>query len=392
MESGEASGSLSASGFFPVPFDCSLKDELSSTNISQRSHWQIEEGLRKGAPAVATIIAILFLFSVVLNCFVIIFCGSSKDKHYQLSIRGLTELIASITLLFNIVTQSAREFVFGTSDVVRCNVCAFTGFMVVFLFFASVFVINVRTVQLVLLLDVVFVRRKKVLISTVITAVASWIGAFTVAVLPFLGFGEYEFDRYLGMCVPRLTGKTLNRYYLVFLVVVYVIQTIVSVAHAVRLCYILSRHRNDRTQRLRNVPTQRHSRIFCRDDDEDKTRWKRFVPKYKFARSIIWIFFTALNSIKLLLIFLYAVSLSGVANTTPGFYHFVLLYYCSNPVLEITGNILFIKLYKNRLKDATKLRKLLQWRSTNFRTVTAMIEANTLLTTYKLNEQDSTSF
>ena len=194
-------------------FNC-LNDNISSTNVSDQSHWRIQDDLLYGTPYVATVVLIFFLLSFFWNLFIIItyFVKNKLLKEpaniFLLNLAIADLLVAVTTILFSAVTEIAQEFVLGSTDVVRCGVCNFAGVFLIFLIAASLHMLAVLSVDRFILLTwplrykKIMNRWKALVIVTIV-----WIIALVIALPPVVGFGQNEFNRNFGACLPRFTGN-----------------------------------------------------------------------------------------------------------------------------------------------------------------------------------------
>ena len=194
-------------------FNC-LSDNISSTSITDRSHWEIQENLKYGTPYVATVVLIFFLLSFFWNLFIIItyFVKYKLLKQpaniFLLNLAIADLLVAVTTILFSTVTEIAQEFVLGSTDVVRCGVCNFAGVFLIFMIAVSLHMLAVLSVDRFILLTwplrykKIMNRWKALVIVTIV-----WIIALGIAIPPVGGFGENEFNRRFGACLPRFTGN-----------------------------------------------------------------------------------------------------------------------------------------------------------------------------------------
>ena len=209
-------------------FNCLITDNISSTNISDRSHWRIQEDLLYGTPYVATVVLIFFLLSFFWNLFIIItyFVKNKLLKEpaniFLLNLAIADLLVAVTTILFSTVTEIAQEFVLGSTDVVRCGVCNFAGVFLIFLIAFSLHMLAVLSVDRFILLTWPL-HYKKVMNrwKAVVIVIIVWIIALGIAIPPVIGFGQNEFNRRFGACLPRFTGDNPvtglnNFFYVVF--------------------------------------------------------------------------------------------------------------------------------------------------------------------------------
>ncbi|CAI8058544.1 Rhodopsin, GQ-coupled [Geodia barretti] len=209
-------------------FNC-LADDISDSNVTNSTFWRIF--LKKGAPAVSVVFGIYFLLAFIWNLFIIVtFLNKRKLLREPANILLLNLAIADLTvamtqMFFSMVTAAYVEFVFGASDVVRCGMCDFTGVFFMLLYAVSVHTLAVLSFDRFLLLFRPF-RYKKIMTprNTVIIVVLVWVISAVISLPPLGGFGQIEFNRRFGSCVPRFGGTNLrsglnNFYYIVYVTI-----------------------------------------------------------------------------------------------------------------------------------------------------------------------------
>ena len=197
----------------PSTFNCLIQENVSSVNITDPSHWRIREELLYGTPYVATVILIFFLLSFFWNLFIIItyFVKYRLLKEpaniFLLNLAFADLLVALTTMLFSIVTEIVQEFVFGSTDVVRCGLCNFAGVFLIFLIAVSLHMLAVLSVDRFILLTWPL-RYKRIMNKwkAIVIVIVVWIIAILIALPPVFGFGQNEFNRNFGACLPRFTG------------------------------------------------------------------------------------------------------------------------------------------------------------------------------------------
>jgi hypothetical protein len=201
-------------------FNC-RGSELSSSFLTNRSHWQIEEGREIGTTIIGVILVLMFIVGTIWNLFIII---TFFVKHhllrepaniFLLNVAIVDLLLCMTAMVFSFVTAFAQEYVFGDNDVARCAVCDLDGFFFIFLIFLSLHLLTALSVDRFLLLSrplryKQYMNRWKAILICVIMYVI----CFIVAILPVAGFGQYEFNLSLSACLPRFT-PTSNFIYLV---------------------------------------------------------------------------------------------------------------------------------------------------------------------------------
>ena len=205
-------------------FNCLARDNLSSSEITDRSVWKILNELQYGTPVVATVLIIFFLISFSWNLFIIVtflvkYRLLKEPGNILLLNLAVGDFLVSITtLLFSIVTEIAQEFIFGQSDTVRCSFCDFTGTSFIFLLASSLHTLAALSIDRFLLLSLPLRYKKIMKIWTaVVIVIFIWAISFIIAIMPVFGFGQVEFNQRFGYCVPRFTSINLvsgiNNYY-----------------------------------------------------------------------------------------------------------------------------------------------------------------------------------
>lgn len=199
-------------------FDCRLST-LSSENITQRQHWQVEESRRIGVTIVGVLLFLFFLVASVWNLFIII---TFFVRHHLLKepaniillSMAITDLLICLTtMMFSFVTAFGLEFIFGSNDVTRCAVCSLSGFFFMFVTLVSLHLLAALSVDRFIHLirplrySQIMNRWKAIIICLVLYGLC-----FLLALLPHLGFGQIEFNTRFASCVPRFTPIS-NLYY-----------------------------------------------------------------------------------------------------------------------------------------------------------------------------------
>ncbi len=209
-------------------FNCLASDTLSAFNITYRTHWMINADLQGAAPVLASIYAIFFTLAFFWNLFIVItylvkYKLLKEPANLFLFNLALADLLVAVTvMIFSAVAQAGGEFVFGYTDVIRCNMCNLAGFCTMFCIFMSFHLLAALSIDRFILLT--YPLRYKSLMSfwrAVIIIVVAWVISFIIGILPFLGFGQHEFNRQFGSCIPRFTGTNIksdvaNFYYIIF--------------------------------------------------------------------------------------------------------------------------------------------------------------------------------
>lgn len=208
-------------------FSCSLST-LSTSMIEDHEYWTLNPNILFGTPVVAVIKFMVTILLFIIGIFVTMtLIGRRKLRgfnEYPLFLnQTVVVILHSITLLlFGLVQEfsSQAEFLYGSSDSVRCGMCAFAGFL--FVLFNTVLLHTVAMNFVVLYEKLVFVFTQKLSrkVNTLIV-ILLWFISFWIAIAPVIGFGSYEFDGNFGSCIPAHTGQSKtgveNRTYIVFI-------------------------------------------------------------------------------------------------------------------------------------------------------------------------------
>lgn len=208
---GSASGS--GSGGEEEEFNCLEKDLLSSSNVTNTTHWTIRDNLHYSTPFVAAITILFFLIAFFWNLFIIVTFFAKyrllkEPGNILLLNLAITDfLIALLVMLFSVVTEIAQEFVFGETDVVRCDVCATAGVFLMLLVQLSVHTLAVLSIdRFIHLTHPLRYNRLMTPFRAVVVSAGIWILCIAMAILPLVGFGQIEFNRNFGACLFRFTG------------------------------------------------------------------------------------------------------------------------------------------------------------------------------------------
>lgn len=176
----------------------------------------LRQELLKDTPAVAAVIGIFFVVAFCWNLFIL---ASFIFKYHLLKEPGniflfnlaLVDFLITISnMLISLVSESAREFVFGSTDVLRCNLCDAFGFFLIFLIAVSLHTLAALSVDRFILLA--WPLKYKSIVSkrvAVIVLCVIWLICVLIALPPLFGFGQFEFNTNFGACLPRFRNDPL---------------------------------------------------------------------------------------------------------------------------------------------------------------------------------------
>ena len=272
---------------------------------------------------------------------------------------ALADLLISVTvMMFSFVAQAAKEFVFGATDVVRCQVCDLAGWSLTFLIFMTFHLLAALSIDRFILLSRPL-RYKKIMTfwRAMIIVVIIWIISLVMSVPPFFGFGQIEFNRQYGSCLPRFTGNNLdsnipNIYYVVFGVVEALIPiSIIAFTNVFtyRLVHKFLKRNIKRKRTFRN-PQQREAN--SEEERKHKQQQQQLVRVFGalcIANCVAW---TPVIVVVLVTgIFMSFVMASQIPN---GVYVFGWICYLSNPVIHPIIESFFVKDLRYQVRRAQR--------------------------------------
>ena len=233
----EKDTSSSGSGFpaGEMQFNCSLfshctSDELSYSSISCSFVWEVAPPVQKYASYVAAIEAIFFLVSFCFN--LIIIANFIRRRTILKEAAGIYLLnVAIIDFMFSIfiilqclLTESAKNFFIGSTDILRCSICEFLGFMVMFLLSNTLHTLAALSFDRFILFVKPMKYSKYFTWKTAVTIVSFvWVLCICLALPPLFGLGEYGFSTVIANCHPMWTGLSKagipNLSYIIFIAI-----------------------------------------------------------------------------------------------------------------------------------------------------------------------------
>ncbi len=349
-------------------FNCLASDALSSFNITDPTHWMISDNLQGAAPVLAAIYAIFFTLAFIWNLFIVItylvkYKLLKEPGNLFLFNLALADLLVAVTvMIFSFVAQAGSEFVFGYTDVVRCNVCDFAGFCTMFFIFMSFHLLAALSIDR--FIQLTYPLRYKRLMSlwrAVIVIIISWVVSFIVAILPFLGFGQYEFNRQFGSCIPRFTGPNLksganNFFYVAFAVVEALIPIIIIGITNVFTYRLVSKFLKKNLKRKKTFRNAEELKTNSEEDKKHKQQQNQLVKVFGalcISNCVSW---TPVIAVVVSIGVVGAIaSLRMVASRVPdGVYVFGWFCYLTNPVVHPIIESFFVKDLRYQVTRAKK--------------------------------------
>ena len=215
----------SGSGSVNETFNCKTSD-LNPDAITDREHWSLRESVIQGGPVIAFLESLIFCVALGWNLFIVITYILKYKKLlkepanvflFSLAITDI--LICLMVIPFTIVAAAAGEFLIGDNDFTRCKFCFVDGFFFIFLTSLSLYFLMMlsvdRCMHLVSPLNYKkYCRPWHAILAVIISSLMS----FGISVPPAFGFGQWEFNRNFGLCLPRWLPQR-NLYYTGMMVV-----------------------------------------------------------------------------------------------------------------------------------------------------------------------------
>ena len=176
--------------------------------------------------AIAVIIFLIFLVGLPWNTLVI--CTIIKKRLYtqptmilMLNLTITNFLLCVLVMPFNIISGLAKEFPFGSSDSMRCQICQ-TGIIFIILPWVSVHTTSLLSVDRFIFLKRplkygVLVTPRRILLVIALV----WMLCIAISLPPLFGFGEIQFSYTVAVCILLLVGETPvapNSYYVLLIV------------------------------------------------------------------------------------------------------------------------------------------------------------------------------
>jgi hypothetical protein len=341
-------------------FNCRTS-ELSRDSITQPFVWSIFYLVQDSTPYVATVEAIFFLVAFFWNSFIL--CALLSNPRtlreqpaciYLLNI-ALVDVIHSVTvILVSLVSEIAQEFIFGYSDLIRCHLCEFLGFMLLLLVACSLHSLAALSVDRFVLLarplrykDYFNWKRATLIV------IGCWVISVFIAFPPLAGFGQYEFNIVFANCQPRWTGKTNgipHIFYAVFVGGEAIIPILILAVTNVWTYKIVSgalKKKFKRQKSFRDAPKSEEEQRREIGENRDYRHKQRQLVKV-FGALLIAHIITWTPTITIMIIAL----TMGAASLPAEVYIFGWISYLSNPVIHPIIESFFVKDLRRKMNKA----------------------------------------
>ena len=200
---------------------CTNASRSSSYTIDNR-YWRIRGEAHH--PILAVMYSIFVVVAFSWNLFIVVVMVKKRTTfklpaHVAIFSLSVINIISCVTVVLPmVITQATQEWIFfNDSDHGRCIVCGFQGAFVVLLVDVALHILALMSFDRMLLLVKPLTYRKyftkkRMLIAIIIVTVL----CLLVVTPPFYGFGEIDFNRNLGVCLPRFTGDNGQQLYIGF--------------------------------------------------------------------------------------------------------------------------------------------------------------------------------
>ena len=208
-------------------------DPLSSSNITCAASWTPAYNY---SPYIAAVEAIFFMIAFFWNLFILI----SFIVHRRLLTEAasiflfnlaLIDLLLAIFVIFQcFVTEVAGAFIIGGTDILRCGICEFLGFMIMFLMANTVHTLAMLSLdRFILLLKPLSYKDYFTWKRAIGIVCCIWVLSFFLALPPIFGFGAYDFSRTISNCHPQWFGTSSKGISNIYFIAVYSIECLIPI-------------------------------------------------------------------------------------------------------------------------------------------------------------------
>lgn len=194
---------------------------LSCNSVYDNRYWRVRGEVHH--PVLAVLYILFFLVAFGWNIFILVVMVKKRNTfqlpaHIAIFALTVANVFSCVTIILPLfIVQCTQEWVFFAGDSIRCNICKVQGAFVVLLVDFALHVLALMSFDRMLHLIKPmtyqkYVTKKRILGIVIILLVL----CILIVTPPFYGFGEIEFNRNLGTCLPRFTGESGQIYYIAF--------------------------------------------------------------------------------------------------------------------------------------------------------------------------------
>ena len=255
-------------------FSCK-RSTLDPDDITNTTIWEVRDDIAKGKIGIALVVSILFVIAFTWNLFIMItyivkYNLLKQPANIFLFTLALTDFLISLLILpISVVNYAAERFIFGDNDKTRCDICYTQAFFLMFLILLSLHLLASLSVDRCFLLSQPMKYKKKCKpVIAVVTIISLWLVCSLVMILPVFGFGEWEFNRSMALCIARWQPFE-NLYFMAFVMMEAMIPIIILCVTNIWTYKIVRRFLKKRLTRRRSY---RGSRKEMREDDHSHQR------------------------------------------------------------------------------------------------------------------------
>ena len=216
----EGSANESTNEFDP-DFSLCSNSSPSCSGILDNRYWEIRESVHH--PVLAVLYALFFFVALGWNIFILIVMIKKRNTfklpaHVAIFALTVVNVFSCVTIILpTFIVQVTKQWVFFGPDCYRCNVCKVQGAFVVLLVDFALHVLALMSFDRMLLLLKPLTYKKYITKKRIFgLMIVMLVLCILVVTPPFYGFGEIEFNRNLGTCLPRFTGQDGQTYYIGF--------------------------------------------------------------------------------------------------------------------------------------------------------------------------------
>ena len=358
----ESSGSgmdMKDNGSFNHPPFCRYGIGMNSSVITFPQQWAIANQVTKFVPYIAALEAVFLLISFFWN-FLILFSFVARMNLLKepaciyLFNLALTDLMLSISVVLQcFAVQCSGGFIVGNSDVTRCGLCQFLGFMLMFLMASTLHTLAALSFdRFFLLIRPLRYHQYFNWKRAVIIVIFFWILSFCLAIPPIFGFGEYIFNPILGNCHPSWESSSFkgiaNFHYIVLIAAEALIPIFILIVTNIWTCKVVIGVLRARYQRHKNFITRSEysTSSYTNSDRHYSQQQFQLVKVFgAFFLAHICCWMPVLTAVVVALI---------IGRTRIPYLVFIVswMFYLSNPVVHPILETFFIKDLRVRVKKA----------------------------------------
>ena len=186
-------------------------------------------------PLLAAVIGIEMPAGLITNSFVLILTLCYLKDWKQPAIIFLTNMLLNnlviilLVMPFSIITAASGEWIFGSTVNQKESVCQFAGCLFSYsTFVATESLVLVSFDRFFFIVKAVQYKKYMTVNKAVIIVAVTWILAVVLSILPFMGFGAYEFAYSFGTCIPGGEGQIGYSIYFFLVILIFVGSIIVT--------------------------------------------------------------------------------------------------------------------------------------------------------------------